>query len=85
MGWVFNDTKKVLEIVYETLKDMSSNDKPFANKLIILGSDFRQILAVVKNGTERKIIEETIKFSNLWSLFKILKLNRNLRCIVKEF
>ena len=27
--------KKVLEIVDETLKYMSSNDKPFGNKLII--------------------------------------------------
>ena len=64
---------------------MSSNDKPFENKLIILGSDFRHISPVVKNGTERKIIEETIKFYELWPLFEILKLNRNLRCIDKEF
>ena len=47
--------------------------------------DFRQILPVVKNGTERKIIEETIKFSELWPLFKVLKLNKNLRCIDKDF
>ena len=77
--------KKALEIVNKTLKVMSSNGKPFGNKLIILGGDFRQILPVVKNGTERKIIEETIKFSQLWPLFKVLKLNKNLRCIDKEF
>ena len=77
--------KKVLEIVNETLKDMSSNDKPFGNKLMILGGDFRQILPAVKNGTERKIIEETITFFELWPLFKVSKLNRNLRCIDKEF
>ena len=51
--------KKALEIVNKTLKHMSSNDKPFENKLMILGGDFRQITPVVKNGTERKIIEET--------------------------
>ena len=64
---------------------MSSNDKPFGSNLIILGGDFRKILPVVKNGTERKIIKETIKFSELWPLFKVLKLNENLRCIDKEF
>ena len=80
MEWGFNDSKKALE-VNKTLTDMSNNDKTFGNKLIILGGDFRQILPVVKNGTERKIIKETIKFSELWPLFKVLKLNKNLICI----
>ena len=44
-----------------------------------------QILPVVKNGTERKIIEETIKFSELWPFFKVLKLNKNFGCIDKGF
>ena len=42
---------------------------------------FCQILPVVKNGTERRIIKETIKFSVMWPLFKVLKLNTNLRSI----
>ena len=64
---------------------MSSNDKPFGNKWIILGGDFRQIIPVVKNGTERKIVQETIKCFELWPLLKVLKLNKNSRCIDKEF
>ena len=44
--------KKALKIVNKTLKDMSSNGKPFGSKLIILGGDFHQISPVVKNGTE---------------------------------
>ena len=64
---------------------MNCNNKPFGNKLIMLGGDFCQILPVVKNGTERRIIEETIKFSVMWPLFKVLKLNMNLRSIDKKF
>ena len=44
-----------------------------------------QISPVVKNGTDRRIIEETIKFSMMWPLFKVLKLNTNLRLIDKKF
>ena len=44
-----------------------------------------KILPVVKNGKERKIIDKTIKFSELWPFWKVLKLNKNVRCIDKEF
>ena len=63
---------------------MNCNNIPFGNKLIILGGDFCQISPVVKNGTEKRI-EETIKFSVMWPLFKVLKLNMNLRSINKKF
>ena len=54
------------EIVDATLKDLCQEDhKPFAGKIIVLGGDFRQILPVVKNGTSKMIIEETIKYSKL--------------------
>ena len=64
---------------------MKYNNKPFGNKLIILGSDFCQILPVVKNVTERRIIKETIKFPVMQPLFRVLKLNANLRSIDKKF
>ena len=71
--------KKALEIVNNTLQDVCSNKIPFGGKLIILGGDFRQILPVVKNSTKHIIVKETIKFSNLWSLFKVMKLKKNIR------
>ena len=77
--------KKALEIVNNTLKDLCDSRLAFGNKLMILGGDFRQILPVVRNGTEKDIIEDTIKFSPLWPLFKILKLTVNLRSIDSNF
>ena len=65
--------KKALEIIDRTLRDLCTNDLPFGGKLIILGGDFRQILPVMKHGFRSAIIENTIKYSELWHLFKIFK------------
>lgn len=77
--------KKALEIVNNTLQDVCGNKLPFGGKLIILGGDFRQILPVIKNGFRKIIVEETIKYSYLWSLFKIMKLEKNIRCKNENF
>ena len=77
--------KKDLEIIDRTLRDLFINDIPFGGKLIILGGDFRQILPVMKNGVRSAIIEDTIKYSELWPLFKIFKLKRNIRSQNNEF
>ena len=79
-------TKKVLEIVDATLRDLCKEDnKPFAGKIVILGGDFRQILPVVKNGTREMIIEDTIKYSYLWKNFKFFKSSKNIRASDEEF
>ena len=71
--------RKALEIVDKTLQDVCNNNLPFGGKLLVLGGDFRQILPVVKNGCRSTIIQETIKYSNLWSLFYIMYLKKNIR------
>ena len=63
---------------------MSCNNKPFGSKLFILGGDFCQILPVLKNGTERRLIEET-QLSVMWPLFEVFKLNTNFRTIDEKF
>ena len=70
--------KKALEIVNNTLQDLCSNKIPFGGKLIILGENFRQILPIVKNSTKHIIVEDTIKFSKLWSLFEAMKLKKKI-------
>lgn len=77
--------KKALEIIDRTLRDLCINDIPFGDKLIILGGDFRQILPVMKLGFRSAIIEDTIKYSELWPLFKIFKLTQNIRSQNTEF
>jgi hypothetical protein len=77
--------KKALDIVNKTLQDVCKSELPFAGKLIILGGDFCQILPVIKHGCRNIIIENTIKYSNLWPLFKIMKLKINMRSNNVEF
>lgn len=71
--------KKAIELVNKTLQDINENSEPFGEKLVIFGGDFRQILPVVKNGSEDTIVEETIKYSELWSKFTVCKLHKNMR------
>ena len=57
----------------------------FWRKIIILGGGFRQIFPVMKLGFRSAIIEDTIKYSELWPLFKIFKLKQNIRSQNNEF
>lgn len=77
--------KKALEIIDNTLQDLCNNTLPFGNKLIVLGGDFRQILPVIPLSFKDIIITETIKYSRLWSNFKIFHLTENIRSINQEF
>lgn len=77
--------KNALEIVDKTLRDVCNSDEPFGRKLVLLGGDFRQILPVMKYSFRNTIINNTIKNSDLWPLFTILKLQKNMRCNEEEF
>ena len=63
--------RKTLDIVDKTLRDVCNMNIAFGGKLIILGGDFRQILPVIKNGCRSTIVQETIKYSDIWPLFNI--------------
>merc|ERR1711963_618155 len=70
----------MLEALDRTLKDiMSTPDKVFGGKIIILAGDFRQCLPVVPGATRAGIVAHCINQSPLWTQFKILKLTRNMR------
>ena len=50
------------EALYRTLRDIMgvidpmNRSVPFVNKIIIFGGDFRQVLPVVKKGTQSDIV-----------------------------
>nr|XP_046472586.1 ATP-dependent DNA helicase pif1-like [Neodiprion pinetum] len=71
--------KIALELIDRTLKDIMEDASPFGGKTIILGGDFGQVLPIVKRGGKQQIIEETIKYSTLWSIFEKLSLKKNMR------
>ncbi len=49
-----------LDCVDRLLRDVMVSDLPFGGKVIILGSDFRQLLPVVPRADEAEIIANTI-------------------------
>ena len=71
--------KFCFESVDRTLRDITSIDMPFGDKVMVSGGDFRQVLPVVRNGTRFDIVQAALKNSYLWKNVKILKLTINMR------
>lgn len=68
-----------LMTVNRLLQDIMSNNIVFGGKIIVLGGDFRQVLPVVPHASRQTITQNCIKFSPLWSYFKIFRLFKNMR------
>jgi len=73
-----------LMCVNRLLQDIMGNNIPFGGKIIILSGDFRQVLPVVPHGSRASTIQNSIKFSPLWSILKSLKLTTNMRTKSEE-
>ena len=67
------------ECIDRTLRDLCSCDIPFGGKVIVFGGDFRQILPVIRHGTEADVVSACLNRSPLWSYVKVPKLTINMR------
>ena len=77
--------KYALEIVDRVLRDITKKDNiPFGGKVWILGSDFRQVLPVIKGATRLQITRKCLKSSHLWPLFRHHQLTINMRADANE-
>ena len=72
-------SKQVLEMIDQGLRDLTQIDEPFGGKIVVLGGDFRQVLPIVPRASRGEEIAASIKNSGLWPLFKIYKLEQNVR------
>ena len=74
-------SKHVYMAVDRTFRDIIkfNKDKAFANKVLLLGGDFRQVLPVCKRGNRSKIVNSTIKKAPFWKHFINPKLTENMR------
>jgi len=60
--------------------DHAIKDMLFGNKVVVMGSDFRQILPVVPWGTKGQIVDASLKRSTvLWHRVKVCQLYENMR------
>jgi hypothetical protein len=53
--------------------------KPFGNKTVVVGGDFRQCLPIVKHAHRSAIVETCVKFSESWSQVVQFNLTQNMR------
>ncbi|KAJ8972644.1 hypothetical protein NQ317_003239 [Molorchus minor] len=72
-------TKTIFKIINAGLKDICNDNRPFANKVVVVGGDFRQTLPVVINGNRATIVNECVKHSLELHNFAQHNLLRNVR------
>jgi len=71
--------KHAIEALDSFLRKMLSNPKPFGGKRILFGGDFRQILPIISEASEDKIVWSCFKSSRLWQSVKKMTLLTNVR------
>ena len=78
-----------LNAIDRLLKDVMSMDRekgvPFGGKVILLGGDFRQCLAIVPHAMRPAIVENTLQQSKNWKHFKKLSLISNMRSVDPDY
>jgi hypothetical protein len=76
--------KNILGLIDRMLRQVTNIDKPFGNKIVILGGDWKQLLPIVKasfSNTVHAQIEACIQSHELYDLFEHLTLTVNMRAI----
>lgn len=71
--------KHAFEVVDRLLRDFGSVSQPFGGKCVIVSVDFRQIPSVVRYESRTSIVENLVKFSDLWNNLKQMTFTENLR------
>jgi hypothetical protein len=61
------------------LRDLMNENRPFGNKIVLLGGDFCQTLPVSPRALRIEKIAASINKTVLWNLFEHFKLNVNMR------
>jgi ATP-dependent DNA helicase PIF1 len=73
--------KHLLEALDRTLQDLCGDQRPFANKVLVLSGDFRQVLPVIPRASRAAIVNASLKKSFLWHHFHTLTLTENMRIL----
>jgi hypothetical protein len=76
--------RRCFEALDRTMRDILSKHNPanamlpFGGKPVVLGGDFRQILPVVRKGSQSAVVGASITNSKLWQHVVLLKLHINM-------
>ncbi|CAF4560566.1 unnamed protein product [Rotaria sp. Silwood2] len=67
---------KAVDILF---RDIMNVNVSFGGKIMVLGGDFRQVSPVDRFANRSQLVAASLKSSELWSYFKIIRLNKNMR------
>jgi hypothetical protein len=79
--------RRCFEALDRTMRDILSEQDPanvvlpFGGKPVVLGGDFRQILSVVRKGSQASVVNASITNSRLWQHVAVLKLRTNMQLL----
>ncbi|XP_020266303.1 uncharacterized protein LOC109841775 [Asparagus officinalis] len=73
-----------IEILDRTSTDIVDRGKPFGDKVIVFGGDFRQVLSIVPRETRSQAVRESLVSSYLWNKMEKLKLPENMRAMTNS-
>ncbi len=76
---VMSSNKLAIECVDRSFQDLRQCPHPFGGCVVLFGGDTRQILPVVRHGSEAAIMNSCIKRSTLWAHCRHMPLTRNMR------
>ena len=54
-------------------------NKPFSGKVVVIGSDFRQILPIIPKASHAEIVMENVNSSILWKHCEVIELTKNMQ------
>lgn len=70
--------KFTFEAVDRTLQDLTQVDKPFGEKVDVMG-DFWQVLPAIPRASRSQIVETPLNRSTIWNHVKVITLHQNMR------
>lgn len=79
--------KEMFELLDTLLRDVMRSvderlmDVPFGGKVLVLSGDFRQLAPIIQKASKGEIVSRTLKKSDLWEHFRLLKLTTNMRVL----
>ncbi|CAL8141391.1 unnamed protein product [Orchesella dallaii] len=71
----------VLNVIDRLLQSIIDNNVPFGGKVILLGGDFRQCLAIIPRAMRAAIVQSSIRNAKHWYKFHKLELSNNMRSV----
>nr|GEX58880.1 hypothetical protein [Tanacetum cinerariifolium] len=77
-SYCYETFDRTLRDIYRSDPSKSSN-RVFGGKVVLFGSDFRQILPVIPNASRNDVVHATINSSYLWRQCTITNLTVNMR------